>query len=430
MVHLLVAMLLFAFFAISGLVIDLGIARISQGRMAGATDTSAIEGLRLKTATPDADCRIAAAELLLSNFAYKFGVTPPDDPLHFGAGPDVAVVGGVGSMDALGTVTVGPNVVYLPTPESNLGNADHGDMVRGFVDVDDPTSPLNVEASDYSRTDFTTTFAPSLDEGFLVRLRRTPGTSPLDEQAGVSSRGPALPYLFARGSFMAAGMRAAGITVRATAIAAARRTTTVGLSNVPAGLVGAPVFVLEFDYWNSIPVNTDSFLRFQGSEILPPLVSPGQLDGPAGGLRGLLVDRAALPAPTAFPALTRTSWSIGDEVAQSTGLDTDWTEAKILDGLGRPEQPGYVDPSYYVPIYKADIGRIVGFGSIHLTSASDNGDGTWQVTIRKTDSTIAPLNASAVEAPGLAGLSSGTTQTVLGLLAQVDLSLRAAAIAR
>ena len=58
-------------------------------------------------------------------------------------------------------------------------------------------------------------------------MRRTNNTSGLDQEPGVSSGGPTLPVLFGRGSLMARSggsgqlSVASGITVRATAIAAA-----------------------------------------------------------------------------------------------------------------------------------------------------------------------------------------------------------------
>ena len=69
-------------------------------------------------------------------------------------------------------------------------------MVAGDYDA----SQSGVEASDYSRADFT----PSDDSPapFLVRMRRSNDFQSLDSQAGVSSHGPSVPLLFGRGSLI------------------------------------------------------------------------------------------------------------------------------------------------------------------------------------------------------------------------------------
>jgi hypothetical protein len=118
------------------------------------------------------------------------------------------------------------------------------------------------------------------ETGFLARLRRSNENFAAD--SGVASNGPTLPFLFGRGSMMARSSSSAndltvasGITVRATAIAAAGSITVPAqgttATTIQAGhvLVAGPVdpvnaimgvapFGLTATYWSSLvnPANT------------------------------------------------------------------------------------------------------------------------------------------------------------------------------
>ena len=94
-------------------------------------------------------------------------------------------------------------------------------------------------------------------------MRRTNNPSGLDAEAGISSSGPTLPFLFGRGSLLArsgTGSQlsvASGITVRATAIAGPQPAKTVGpiYSSTGGSLAAAPQlapFAIRSDLWASL----------------------------------------------------------------------------------------------------------------------------------------------------------------------------------
>ena len=144
--------------------------------------------------------------------------------------------------------------VYKPTRsdgtpglELNADNAQqNGDMVAGTYSVNTgyDATQLADEDANYNRRDFTPsvgTAAATSAPAYLVRMRRTNDANSLDHVAGVSSGGPTLPFLFGRGSLMAQSGSsgplsvASGITVRATAIAAATDGIQFGGSFYSAG---------------------------------------------------------------------------------------------------------------------------------------------------------------------------------------------------
>lgn len=216
------ALFVFAFFAIAATVVDLGVARFSQLAMQGATDAAALEGMRAVDATDDATRRAIAAALVSRNF--DDDLDPNNgDALALGAGPTIALEDGQAGIQASALLVIDPGspAAYDPRLEANLLDLAHGDMVAGtFL-----SGGLDAtESADYARTDFV---PGASDSAFLVRLRRTNDPLGLDEQAGVSSRAPTLPYLFALGSLIAPESRVAGITVRATSIAATRPATSI-----------------------------------------------------------------------------------------------------------------------------------------------------------------------------------------------------------
>ena len=141
-----------------------------------------------------------------------------------------------------------------------LATRQNGDMVAGTYNPGQPSA----EGDDYTRADFTPALSgSSTSSAFLVRMRRTPLIEPAG-QFGSSARasvpsGPTLPLLFGRGSMMAQSggssqlSVASGITVRATAIAAAMPAKTVGPGyNVTGGTFAqlAP-FAISNGLWNN-----------------------------------------------------------------------------------------------------------------------------------------------------------------------------------
>jgi len=494
MIHTFVAMLLFAFFAITGLIVDVGFARLTQRQMSQAAEAAALEGVRLRdtvgTTIDDAGRRDAVRTVLEYHFDDDFLATA-EDSRNYGAGPLVTLGPGMTSIGANRKVEVDPDQpVYKPTPQLNLDNARHGDLVHGGFDASDLQHREN---SQYIRTDFDENAVGTADDStldaFLVRLRRTRNENGLDQQPGVSSRGPALPFLFGQGSMIAPETRERGMTVRATAIAGARRATLVGLPDPSAGLPGVTPFLLDYDYWNTLAAGQAVRLRFDGNgQIIgsggntgstsgppqpnpffpyddrggPPIIPPGQINAGVEPI-GMLADRLALD---------RRAWSIGDDAVPMTHLTLD----DIMAWLGNPDADGYVPGAVYffVPIYEGTVQwdgrpgrqpgeafkegdpRVVGFGAVAIVDAArtgfpgssnngnngNNGNGNGngnsgdddddggsgpEIEIVKLPTYVAPFNASAVETPGLAGAFAAT---IMERYKTVSEPLRAAALVR
>lgn len=236
-------MLLLGLLGLAALVIDVGLARLTQAQMQCAVDAAALEGLR--------SGRQAASDLVARAFDDDLDLATEDDRL--GAGPLLEFDDGLaGELHASRTLQrAAPG--WKPTRsdgtvglELNLGNATHGDLVAGTysarTDLDGDgvleTRARHVEDDDYERDDFTAADAASATgaPAFLVRLRRTPDLYGLDRQPGVSAGGPALPFLFGLGTAIQADPAAPGgyqprrdgLTVRATAIAEGQPVLAVG----------------------------------------------------------------------------------------------------------------------------------------------------------------------------------------------------------
>jgi hypothetical protein len=377
------ALLLFALLSIMTLVIDLGLVTLTRVQMQQAADTAAVEGLRGRNPGFDdgfkGDClrRRSAANLAAWTFDDDFD--PTSDALQLGAGPDVALVDGVGDLDAGAAIELSPSRVYSPQLQRNQsGNVAHGDMVSGaFAYTADPRPQ---EASDYLRADFAplppigpgtnglagcprdddftgvpaSGATPLRDPAFLVRLRRTPDRDGLDDVPDVSSRGSTLPLLFGRGTTIQPGpdagfsVRRDGLTVRATAIADQRPALRVG-SGVP--FLSAVPLVIERAFWET---------TCWDDNLTPVVVDPGTgvVTG-AGVCAGAIVGRFVASAPT----------TVGQQVQPA------------------PPPPGDVDgfAALMQIVPGATVPRVVGFGWISLQGG----------TLIKLPGKIAPSNASA-----------------------------------
>jgi hypothetical protein len=213
------AMLMFALMGLAALVIDIGFARLTQRQMQTAVDSAALEGLRGEEVLPYSERQDAAREIASWHFDDDLDTASDDGAFdtgsgQFGAGPNVDFAGGAGelSLVASQTMSVDPdNPVYEPT----------------FTD------------------------GTSLPIGFQVAMRR--GGTGIPE-ADVYSVGPALPYLFARGSMINRQLVQNGITVRATGVADARPATAAGVDS-PGVVTGAQRFALRAATWASLPAN-------------------------------------------------------------------------------------------------------------------------------------------------------------------------------
>jgi len=167
----LVVPILFAFFGIAALVIDLGLARVAQREMQNVADAAALEGLRgrddpnVPQANRDEQRREAASQ------AVEDFYTAPGAPnlvLQFSGG--ISIPGT--TFQAAQLLSVSGPIVYQHGLALNLDNSISGDQVAGTF-TDDP-GITHQEHPDYSRDDFTPADAGNLTApGFLVRLRRS-----------------------------------------------------------------------------------------------------------------------------------------------------------------------------------------------------------------------------------------------------------------
>ena len=331
------AFIVFAAMAMAALVVDLGFGRMTQLQMQTSADSSALEGLRLRDDLPAAwrpngvtppflpqgltndcgpqpatpydptnlqwqqwiDCARRFSAGHLTSVTFDDDLNPSNgDQQQFGAGPVAEVTDTIAdpSLEAGGIISTASPPVYKPVLQANLGNAAEGDLVSGTygwnLSYDDATAVVD-ESQDYSRRDFVPDTAPGTitNTGFLARLRRSPEN--FGSGSAIASNGPPIPFLFGRGSMIPRISSEngnlsvqSGITVRATAIAAAgqisQRPTgsttpttvvghvlTVGPADTVDGIRGLAPFGVTLTYWQSLnnPANA-----VQGADS--PTVNP------------------------------------------------------------------------------------------------------------------------------------------------------------
>jgi hypothetical protein len=215
----LLAMLLFGLMAMAALVIDLGFARLAQRQMQTAADAAALEGLRGEglAFSSYSDRQEVARNFIAWTFDDNLNVTQGDNGLadggaSFGAGPMVTFSGAAGDpqIHASELLTVDlTNRVYKPA--IMLGEESPGQ--------------------------------------FRVELQR--GTT--NDQANLYSQGPAVPFLFARGSLIDRSLVERGMAVGAISTAQARPAVRVG---APVGtFLGVVAVAYALGDWGPAPMN-------------------------------------------------------------------------------------------------------------------------------------------------------------------------------
>jgi hypothetical protein len=397
------AMLLFGIMAMAALVIDIGFARLTQRQMQTAADSAALEGLRFRDEIPSSLIVSYETELVdacgpVQNdptwrdcarrwFAAKRVSDTFDDDLdpdggdtgNFGVGPVVNLTGSVGDPDinAGQLLTIPATPVFKPSLELNTGDNvanKHGDMVAGtfdfkyqypdFTPPNGDTNPAINEYSDpnvgdyYVRRNFIPSSNATTADSFLVRMRRLhDDVDVVDTKASVSSKGPGIPYLFARGSLINRQLVQRGVVVRATAIADAKPVFSVGFADNTATppLRGLVPFALELNYWQDLTNSTPDSQMLSGGEIGAPVV---------GRFFTVTNDPLAMPV------------MVGRELPAAAALPDDTY-------------------SGYVPIYDAiddgmsTLDRVVGYGLVTAVVASGS------VDITREPSELAGENAAA-----------------------------------
>jgi len=412
-VLILFAMLVFVFLAIAGLVIDMGVAHLTQAQMQVAADSAAIEGCRWRNfdegpGFSNTEKRKNAVDIVRLTFdddmhptqggyAPEGGsILPADDKDAYGfaAGPGLRVYGGTG--DAHASATIGQqseeDLAQLDDPRLGLNtqqNREWGDLVSGRYRPDRP----HVEPANYAREDFEAAAAGTANVqalSFLVRLRRAGSENPNDNSPGVSTSLPRLPFLFAMGSTMqmdedASGWnpRRDGVTVRATAIASARPAMRVG--RPPCDESGAPIYDHEdvgpgTQYRERISglmpfyIKKEAWIR-HFSEVAWQASSNSNLGKVAVWSDGSIHLETGTPE---FPSDVEVGWFMfsagGDPCAAELGWPSMLGRPVVADAVTSPvrsfrftkRKPAYIAIVEEIPALSGSVNRVVGYGFAHV----------------------------------------------------------------
>lgn len=252
-VLILLVMMIVALMAMAALVIDLGIARLTQRQMRTASDSAALEGLRGNGMHGDDHQQRQDAAARMIDFHFDDDLDPttiqdtsPGARVPFGAGPLIEFQGSEGdpSLFASQLMSVDRgNAVYQPTLERSVGEID--------------------------------------GEHFRVHLQR--GGS-FNGQADLFDVGPSIPYLFARGSLIERSRIGSGISVEATSRAGGSPALRVGFPVVSNGTELIPGVIsigYSLEDWNNTKTSPSALAPFN---LAPGIttVSIGQVVEPAG----------------------------------------------------------------------------------------------------------------------------------------------------
>jgi hypothetical protein len=370
------ALLFFCLMALGALVIDLGLARLTQRQMQSAVDSAALEGLRgrdVDVADPkNLAGRLAATEVIRQTF--DDNLNPEDgDIRNFGAGPIYRLGPSIGTDPALAAgqlLSIDLARVYKPTPQLNEDNLLHGDFVAGDL-FDDPEG--NYEESDYSRIDFE---PEQRGNAFLARLRRTNDRDALDNLSGVSNAGPALPYLFGRGSTIykdpdsSYSPREHGITVRAIAIAEAKRAMSVGKRpEFPPEveeleIPGALPIVLAFEVWQAA-ISDDGGLENEDENLNQIEIDLDPDDATFLTVGGQL--RKGKVIDTNVTDGLGLALSVGQQVPVGQAAGDEFIAAMVDAAARRRVDEDTVQPYGFIGLYIEQSGEwIVGFGMVDV----------------------------------------------------------------
>jgi len=351
------AMILFGLMALAALVIDIGFARLTQRQMQVAADSAAVEGLRGDGVLDDAERREAARDFAHWHFDDDLdasGTYPADD--------DGAFDGGSGQFGA------GPMVQFS-------GAAGDPSLAASQLMEVDPANPVyKPEAVDGVESD---------SGVFRVALRRGADDTPA---ADLVADGPAVPYLFARGSLLNRELIADGITVRATSQAVSAPAFSIGLADdtITPPLLGLIPAAIELDYWNQLTTDSADSQPITGGEI-------------AAGGRFFTMDAA-------------------DSMPLSVGRE--------LPAAAPPTDNVYAG---YVPIYAnltaTSTSRVVGYGEVVVEVT---GGGT-MASITRQSGRVGAENVSAVRCYPLS-ISAAEAAEVLSLMTEVGEALLAPAL--
>jgi hypothetical protein len=346
------ALLFFCLMAIGALVIDLGMARVTQQQMQTAVNSAALEGLR--------GDRVKASEFADLVFDH-------DDDLDISTDAD-------------------PRWQELESARSNPQiDGRFIDIAQSFTyDPQTGTNLPHLRTNDSDAPDGDMSASPGPPASFFVQMRRIGY-----QQDDIRSIGPRLPYLFGRGSLLPRAVvgtnveGGAGIAVRAESTAQAERAMAIGRRTLdaPVMLPGAYPFVIEAGRWAEVAGNTVFPLTIDGTALRLSSVQVGylyDLDASDGLGMGFSLGEEAP----------------GDQGAGSLGGDVVFWAAAERDGSGGSRFG-------FVPIVGSvnDSAEryVVGFGAIEMTTATPT-----TMSYSTLTDLVAPHNASAVMTRSLA----------------------------
>ncbi|MBL8827720.1 MAG: hypothetical protein JNM18_12145 [Planctomycetaceae bacterium] len=476
------AVLLFALLPMMALVLDLGIVRVTQRQMQTAANVAAIEGLRHRDSKTDVERREAARDTVKQLFDDNLDPNTPST--GFSAGPQALVVPNTGTPLIGNSYRWSPQLMtdgnqlpivtqFRPTLQLNRDdNKQYGDLVAGTYDTTAASDPNTLFTEQtivsgmtfdyYKRNDFTAVDVAdvSTSRSFLARLRRTrlyENDQEPDDESGVSSAGPPVPFVFGRGGLASGGtpdpnalwnQREAGVTVRATAIADARPALTVGpaiprqlYTGLPTTIDGLAPFALSVDYWTALSSAADQVITKEGLlETDQGLVfGVTSLVNNVDANSTVLTVRAVLGWGVASqtPFLVRVQNELMRVTAINATMSADekqWTVERGINSTAKtnhaadtriirhevmtigtailPSQPSTSSAAFdvdaigefptletFVPIY-ATVGtlgkRVIGFGRATISRGTDSlNPDEFLVSIAAKPSIVAPQNASA-----------------------------------
>ena len=461
-----VALLVFAFCGLLGLVVDVGYARLTQSQMQTAADAAALEGLRKRDVgvrnpitnqvvnDPFAsDCirRASANRMVRRTFDDDFD-TANGDPYQFGAGPSIGLTEGATTLHAGQTISAAEPRVYKPDPQLNQTNVVYGDMVSGrFCYTSDPLpseggayelqdivcTEAQRGSGPYARNDYnpnlTSPGAPAglaecpapddatpdpwplggsgslstvNDSAFLVRLRRSNDFQDVGGQMepSVGSSGPSLPLTYGKGTTIFGDDPNGGYSVRRDGLTV--RATAIAAVQ-PAMHVGRP----------------------QTNPVQPGVTPFALVDTCVASPTGAAVTLTVSINP-ATGVMTRTG-------AGTPGCPTGGIAGRFVANLAAISTVGQVPPiapaatpclaagsftGRYGPVYSLmqapPVNRVIGFTRINFTrvAACPAPGLPFTATIVRGVSLVAAANATADVTGGLPLPVTATTAQVRELL--------------
>lgn len=232
-------MLLIVLMGIAGLLIDIGMARLTQMQMRSTSDAAAIEGAWQMAIGADDELVRQRVAQTVDEMAPTWGA----QRIELEGGFDLDGDGVPESSTLINRDTLGQAV--RTTLDLNLDNQTPGDIVIGRYDPDQVPETLPGQPAGYDRGD---AFAPddadnaNDADSILVRLRRT---GEADIPGGTSAE--RLSYLWSRGSLFNFRLLGSGIAVRSESIARLVPAVKINdaIENVSPSVLEAAILVEE-----------------------------------------------------------------------------------------------------------------------------------------------------------------------------------------